>query len=124
MENKTEQIKENEIQTQTTDWLQEEVKEINENKIEGDFAPAIKFEENKTYEIEIDFSKPFQKWTSLEGVIKKIIPIIYNSQNFSFWLNVRNPTYSKIIGSGLLGQKKFKILRTGKNAETKYVIVD
>jgi hypothetical protein len=40
-----------------------------------------------------------------------------------WWLNVKNPVYNDIIQTGLIGNKTIKVLQTGTQANTKYVIV-
>jgi len=87
----------------------------------------LKLEENKVTEITIDFSKPFDKWQGQNAngtdVTKAKIPIIHLSENKIWWLNVFNPIYREIITAGKSGQSTFKILQTGTQDKTKYVMV-
>jgi hypothetical protein len=112
-------------QQQTMSWLTEEQNEIAKTQLKPfENTPALKLEENKVYEITIDFSKPFEKWTDpASGAIKKIIPITYQGQKMNFWLNTANPLYSAIIVRGNTGQTVFKIIRIGQAKATKYNLV-
>ena len=74
-----EQTEQTNIQEQN--WLDQEQKELEQTStFDGEMLPALKLEEKKVTGIEIDFSKPFEKWTSPEGTVKKIIPILYNGE--------------------------------------------
>jgi len=105
------------------DWLDKEVEEIKENKFDGEVLPSLVLEENKVTEIEIDFSKPFDMWTSPEGTIKKIIPVMHKGEKKNFWINTKNPCYSEIVMGGKNGETKFKIMRTGQKQNTRYTLV-
>jgi hypothetical protein len=106
-------------------WLEQEQKEMEQAAtFDGEQLPALKLEDKKVTEIEIDFSKPFEKWISPEGIIKKIIPVIHNGERKVFWINTKNPAYREIINRGRLGQKKIRILRTGQQQNTRYNLVD
>lgn len=107
-----------------TNWLVEEEKEITKNTHNFEQLPALKLTPNVVTEIKIDFSKPFEKWVDDENkVTKKIIPVTLNGVKFNWWLNVKNPVYSEIVKEGLQGKTEFKILQTGVQANTKYVLV-
>lgn len=107
-------------------WLEQEQAEL--NSFVGEKLPYMKFEENKVIEIEIDFSKPFQKWhnTNIKGeeVTKAIVPVTHAGTKKNWWLNIRNPIYKDVIHAGAAGQNKIKILQTGTQANTKYVLVN
>lgn len=104
-------------------WLQDELNEMNTETIK-DRKEALKIEENQIVEIEIDFSKEWEKYIDNENkVTKKIIPIIYNGLERVFFLNVKNPLYKDLLLAGNLGQTKFKIMRTGQGKNTKYIII-
>lgn len=115
--------------TETTkeqkNWLAEELETVKETSFDGDRKPALQLEENKTVEMTIDFSKPFEKWTDTENdAVKKIIPVRVGEVDLVWWLNIKNPIYHKIIELGSAGQTKFKILQTGNKKTTKYVLVE
>ena len=116
-----------EKQTDTTNWLEAESSNLNQNTEFGEKLPAFKFtEENKVYEFDIDFSKPFPKWTEEKGgksVIKAIIPITYDGKKMVLWMNKKNPAYIVIVNGGKAGQTHFKFMRTGSQDATKYVVV-
>lgn len=111
---------------QKLNWLEEEAQAVGKQTEYNDL-PSLKLVEGKVAKIVIDFSKPFEKWTGEQGnktITKAIIPVTENGEAKNFWLNVRNPLYVEIIHRGRNGQKEFKILQTGKQASTKYVIVE
>jgi len=112
-------------QTELT-WLEQEAlqtaQQSNFPQIE-----SMKFQENVIAEITIDFSQPFQKWntTSMKGtpITKALIPIKHENINKIWWLNCQNPLYREIIHQGREGITKFKVLQTGNQQNTKYVLV-
>lgn len=116
-----------EEQTQTTNWLEAESDNLNQNTNFGEKLPAFKFvEETKVYEFEIDFSKPFAKWSEESNgkpVNKAIIPILFEGKRMVWWLNKKNPAYQTIIKLGKDGQKVFKFMRIGSQNATRYVLV-
>jgi len=119
----------NEEQIQNTqqnlNWLDEEQKKIEESSFEGEQLPALKLEEGKITEFDIDFAKAFEQWIDPDsGVVKKIIPVMHNGEKKNFWLSTRNPTYKKIVEKGRKGQVNFKILCTGQQKNTRYTIID
>jgi hypothetical protein len=109
-----------------TNWLEEESKKLT-IPTEHEELPSLKLIPNVIAEIEVDFKKPFQEWVSPEEqgkvVKKKIIPVTLNGQRMNWWLNVKNPVYREIITGGKTGQTKFKVLQTGTQKNTKYVLV-
>jgi len=113
---------------ETTNWLNEETKNLKESSYDGERLPALKLEEKKITTISIDTSKPFEKWVDQEkGTVKKILPCIVNAQQYVWWLNVRNPIYGEII---MRSTKVYpnplviKVLQTGSKQDTKYNIVE
>lgn len=121
-------IKMNEQKTEqkSIDWLNEEKQNLNVHE-DYDELPSMKFEENKILEIVIDFTNQFQKWTGEQGnktVTKAIIPVTHKETKMNWWLNVRNPVYALLVKAGTEGKTKFRILQTGKQADTKYTIVE
>ena len=111
--------------TESQTWLNEEAKELNEHK-EYEELPSLKLIPNVVTEIEVDFSHPFEKWVGDNNgktVTKKIVPVSVNGTKMNWWLNVKNPVYAEVIKLGASGQTKFKILQTGTQANTKYVLV-
>ena len=106
-------------------WMDEELKQLNNEKQLTERKPAIKLEENKIYELEIDFSKPWDKWINPEdGNIKKILPVKYAGIDSVWFLNIKNPCYRQILELGKKGQKKFKIIRSGIAKATRYNLVN
>lgn len=118
------------MEGQLNDWIQDELKEI-ENNSDLEMLPGLVLEENKTEEVEVDISRPWQKWIDKEnGNVKKKIPILHAGEKKLFWLNTANPIYRELLklaeGAAERNEKSFKvkILRTGKQANTRYAIVD
>lgn len=105
-------------------WLSKEIEENRGQAFDGEKLPALKLEENKITEIEVDFSKPFDKWTADDDVVKKIVPVTVNNEKFVWWVNVKNPIYSQILQKGEAGINKFKVLQTGTQQNTRYTIVE
>ena len=115
----------NEIPEQKIDWLNKELEDLSSEKAKIDRKPALKLEENKIYEMEIDFSKPWDKWTNPEdGNVKKILPVKYGGVDSVWFLNVKNPCYRQILELGAKGQRKFKIIRVGAAKATRYNLVN
>jgi hypothetical protein len=112
--------------TTTQTWLDEEAKALTIPKTYEEL-PSLKLVPNVIADIEVDFSKAFEVWTgedkSGKPVTKKIIPVTLNGQKLYWWLNTKNPVYGEIIRCGKEGQTKFKVLQTGTQANTKYVLV-
>lgn len=108
-----------------TSWLNEEAKQL-KSQIEYEELPSLKLTPNVVTDLEIDFSNPFQKWEGENNgkpVIKKIVPVTVAGNKMYWWLNVKNPVYSEIIKLGSEGQRKFRVLQTGTQQNTKYVLV-
>ena len=123
-EQKNEETINNEETKETKNWLADEIEENKGQAFDGEKLPALKLEENKITEIEIDFSKPFDKWTADDGVVKKIVPVTVGNEKFVWWVNVKNPIYSQILQKGEAGINKFKVLQTGSQQTTRYTIVE
>jgi hypothetical protein len=110
---------------ETQKWLGEEVKQLTEHK-DYEELPSLKLIPNVITEITIDFSKPFEKWigdNNGKPVTKKIVPVLLNGNKMNWWLNIKNPVYADVIKLGSQGQTIFKVLQTGTQANTKYVLV-
>jgi hypothetical protein len=106
-------------------WLDEEAKQLTEHK-DYEELPSLKLVPNVVTELLIDFSKPFDKWVGEnqgKQVTKKIIPVTLNGTRMVWWLNVKNPIYREIVTLGQSGQSTIKVLQTGTQANTKYVLV-
>jgi len=119
-----EPITEEQKTEETKNWLAKEVEETKSNAFDGERLPALKLEENKICDMEIDFSNPFDKWTAEDGVVKKIIPVTVKDEKLVWWVNVKNPIYGQILQKGEAGVTKFKILQTGHQKDTRYTIVE
>ena len=115
-------------QTQNTninEWIKTEIEEAKKNTISGERLPSLVLEENKITMFTVDVSKPFEKWIdSTDNTVKKILPVTHEGVKKNFWLNTKNPLYSKMLDLILGGKTEFKVLRTGKLKETKYNLVD
>ena len=108
-----------------TDWLQQE---LNAQPKQSDFEqlPSLKLTPNMITELTVDYSKPFPSWTGESNgkpMIKKIIPVTVNGIRMNWWLNVKNPMYKQVLELGAAGTHTFKVLQTGTQASTKYVLV-
>jgi len=117
------------MEEQTTEtqenWMIKELEQIKETSFDGDRKPALQLEENKTIEMTIDFTSPFEKWVDTENnSTKKIIPVKVGEVELVWWLNVKNPIYHQIIELGSKGQTEFKVLQTGSKKTTKYILVE
>ncbi len=106
-----------------TNWLEEESKQLNSNTDFGEKLPTLKLEVGKIVEFTVDFSKPFNKWKSQDGVVKAIIPVVHKEDKKNLWLNTKNPLYGELLNAGKKGQTTFKISTTGTLKETRYTIV-
>jgi hypothetical protein len=113
---------------QNKNWLNTEAEELaKQQHTNYEELPSLKLTENVIAEFDIDFSNEFQIWKGEDAkgqpITKKIIPVIVNGTRMNWWLNVKNPAYKEIILAGKSGQKHFKVLQTGRQDKTKYVIV-
>lgn len=122
----TNEIKEQQIEQ--TNWIDEEVKNLGESKT-FEKIPSVVFVENKTTKLEIDFSKPFEKWsgansTNSGDVTKAIIPCIQDGVLKNWWLNVKNPVYGEIIRKAKTGVREFTIIQIGSKQSTQYKIIE
>lgn len=124
-QNKEMKKMETKIEEENINWIEEEEKQIGGNRTTTEYEkkPYMKFEENKVTEIEVDFSKPFQKWQNEKKVTSAIIPVVNEGISKTWFLNIKNPLYADIIHSGRAGINKLKILRTGQQEKTRYIIV-
>jgi hypothetical protein len=109
-----------------TDWLQQE---LNSQPKSQDYEelPSLKLTPNVITELVVDFSVPFTSWSGTDAknnpITKKIIPVTVNGVRMNFWLNVKNPLYKDILSLGVAGVSTIKVLQTGTQANTKYVLV-
>jgi len=114
-----------EEQTTQNNWLSEEAKTLTTHT-DYEELPSLKLTPNVVTEITIDFSKPFEKWDGENNgkpVTKKIIPVSVNGVKMNWWLNVKNPVYKEVITAGTNNQTTIKVLQTGTQQNTKYVLV-
>ena len=117
--------KQNEIKEESVDWLELEDQELSQSKIDGERLDGLIIEEGKLTEIEILTEHPFEKWEDkTNNVVKVIIPVQKDGKKFNFWLNRINPLYHDLVKRLKLGQRKFKIFRTGKMKQTRYQLID
>ena len=112
---------------ETENWLKKEA-ETFANDFDGERLPALSLEENKVSTISIDVSKAFDKWEDHENnTVKKILPCMLDGVQYVWWLNVKNPIYSKIVTSAALTYPEplvIKVLQTGTKQNTRYTIVE
>ena len=110
-----------------TDWIKEEANSLKRTSTQFEQLPPLKLMPNVVTELEVDASKEWQKWIGADSkgkvITKKIIPVFVSGVRMNWWLNVSNPIYSEIVFSCSEGKNKFKILQTGTQAQTKYVIL-
>jgi hypothetical protein len=118
------------IPTQTpapkTNWLDEELKDIeSKNIFDGEKKPALKFEENKITEFEIDIDEPWKEWEDVENkTMKAIIPCKQGETDCIWWLNKRNPVYRDVVNKASFGITKLKVMQTGTLRSTRYNLVE
>lgn len=108
-----------------TTWLEAELAQQTTHT-DYEELPSLKLTPNVVTEIAIDFSKPFESWNGEQNgksITKKIIPCSVNGTRMNWWLNVKNPIYREVLQAGQSGAKSLKILQTGTQANTKYVLV-
>ena len=111
-------------ETNIDDFVKEELDSLQTPLSEEDRLPPLVLEEGKIVEIEIDFSKPFQKWISPEGIEKRIVPVVHDGQRKVWWLNKRNPIYRQILSLYKNdGTTKHKVLQMGTKQNTRYTLV-
>ncbi len=108
-------------------WLETEEQNLQSNTPQQyEKLPALKMEENKIYKLQIDFSKPFEKWNGEnkgKPVVKAIIPLMHENIRKNFWLNVRNPLYRTIVTLGRENKTEITLMQIGNQSNTKYVVV-
>jgi hypothetical protein len=112
---------------ETQNWLDTELDSlISSNETAANYPESLKLIENKITEVEIDFSKPFEKKPNKMNPNTKqvLIPCKVLDKSYTFWLNVANPLYSELLKQAKAGKNKLKILRTGKQKDTRYTIVE
>ena len=115
---------------QDKEWLKKELAE-QEKQYDGERLPAMKFEEDKVTEINVDIAKPWERWDDhANNSIKKIIPVLHNGEKKVWWVNVKNPVYRKLVELGINAQEQghdvfsVKILRIGQMKNTRYRVVE
>jgi len=111
---------------QVTNWLDKEVEELNKQAtFEGEKLPALQFEEGKVVKFTVDFSEPFKEFVDeANKCTKAIIPVQHKGEKKILWLNKRNPLYKDLIQKGKQGINEFAVNQTGKQANTKYFLVE
>ena len=117
------------MEEQNTNWIKEEQQTMPQS-FNGVKLESLKLEENKQETIQVDISEPWESWVSEDGIKKKIIPVVHNNIEKVFWLNTRNPIYRQLLDlagdAAERNEKSFvvKILRTGQQKNTRYIIVN
>jgi hypothetical protein len=96
------------------------------NENATNYPESLKLVENKITEVTIDFSKPFEKRPNKinPNTMQVLIPSKVGDKQFTFWLNVQNPLYRDLLTRAKNGQKVFKILRVGKQKDTRYTLIE
>lgn len=110
-----------------TNWLDAELNSLVEhNETASTYPESLKLIENKITEVEIDFSKQFEKKPNKMNPNTKqvLIPCKVAGKSYTFWLNVQNPLFRELLTQAKSGKSKFKILRTGKQKDTRYTLVE
>jgi hypothetical protein len=112
--------------TETQNWLDTELDELTKIQVgfTGEKLPPLKLETGKITKFSIDFTLPFGSYTSEDGTIKKIIPVLHKGDRKVLWLNVRNPLYRQLLEQGKNGKKDFAVSTTGSLKDTRYTIVE
>jgi len=113
--------------TELANWLDSEIDSLtNQLTAKQDFPESLKLPENKVTEIEIDFKVKFEKRPNKMNpqTIQALIPCTFAGVKKTFWLNVANPLYAQICKAGKTGKTKFKIMRIGKQKDTRYTLVE
>ena len=107
-------------------WLDKEAEELNKQaNFEGEKLPALQFEEGKVVKFTVDFSEPFKEFVDeANKCTKAIIPVQHKGEKKILWLNKRNPLYKDLIQKGKQGINEFAVNQTGKQANTKYFLVE
>jgi hypothetical protein len=115
------------METTMTNWLDAEIDALSvANENANTYPESLKLVENKITEVDIDFSKPFEKRPNKLNptTMQVLIPCSVAGKAYTFWLNVQNPLYHELIKKGKSGTTKFKILRTGKQKDTRYSLIE
>jgi hypothetical protein len=113
-----------------TSWIEQEKQELGtQTETVFEKLPALKLQENKLTEVSIDFSEKFKTYEAVgmkgEPVKKAIIPVSVAGTKMNWWLNKKNPTYRELLDKAA-GKTTLivKIMQTGNQANTKYIIVE
>jgi len=112
---------------QQTNWLDTELNSlVNQNETAGNYPESLKLIENKITEIEFDFTKaPEKKPNKMNPTTTQaLMPCKVGDKSYTFWLNTSNPLYHELLKAAKAGKNKLKILRTGKQKDTRYTIVE
>lgn len=112
---------------ETQTWLDAEIDLLSsQNENAGTYPESLKLIENKITEIDFDFSKPLEKKPNKmnPNTRQALIPCKVADKQYTFWLNVANPLYAELLKQAKAGKTKLKILRTGKQKDTRYTIVE
>lgn len=109
---------------QNLNWIDNELAGI-PTREENIKSTPLKMKENEKTIITVVCDKPFQTWTDPNDNknIKKIIPVLHNSEEKVWWLNPKNPTYREILKKLQEGQRIFTIIQTGTQKNTKYLLI-
>ena len=107
-----------------TNWIEEEIKEIQTTQPTEERFPPLKLEAGKIVSFSIDFSVPFNRWSSSDGVTKALIPVLHKEEKKILWMNLKNPLYHDLMIRGATGQTNFKVSTTGTAKDTRYTIVE
>ena len=103
-------------QTNVNEWIGQELEQVQKSKN----AEWFKMEEKVMYEVEVDFSKPFEEQTDQYGKQQRLIPLTYQEKKIIWGMNKSNPFLYKILERGKNGETKFKITKFGSGKQTRY----
>ena len=107
------------------EWINEELKKVDANTPQGERLEALKLEDGKVMEFDVDFTKPFSLWINPMDAkqVRKQIYVTHDGVKKMWWLSPMNPTYREILKLGMEGKSRVKILRSGQGPKTRLTIV-
>ena len=112
-------------------WIADELKQAEQTGFDGVKMESLVLTENKTETVAIDITEPWKSWKDTnKDTVKKIIPVTHQGMEKIFWLNTKNPVYKELLVLAKATQENekttfiVKLLRTGKQENTRYVIVE
>jgi len=107
------------MEQKTIDWIKDERKTI--ETLQQQNGLYMKFEEGIIYELEIDFSKKFERVPDAFNPDKQRIriPVRHLGIMKNWDLTPTNPIYRKLLDAGESGTTRFKLTRSGQGKDTR-----